>query len=60
MVKLVGEAMDQFSETTVSNAFLVDAMPARMLFQIVPFYFYPNGIHQSDLFLNGSLALDGK
>lgn len=27
MVKLVDEAMDQFSETTASHGFLVDAFP---------------------------------
>lgn len=29
MVRLVNEAMDQFSETTASNAFLVDVFPIR-------------------------------
>lgn len=29
MVNLVDEAMDQFSETTVSGAFLVDVFPIR-------------------------------
>lgn len=29
MVRLVGEAMDQFSETTMSGAFLVDVFPIR-------------------------------
>lgn len=29
MVKLVDEAMDQFSETTMSGAFLVDVFPIR-------------------------------
>lgn len=29
MVNLVNEAMDQFSETTASNAFLVDVFPFR-------------------------------
>ena len=29
MVRLVNEAMDQFSETTMSGAFLVDVFPIR-------------------------------
>jgi tRNA G10 N-methylase Trm11 len=29
IVKLVDEAMDQFSEMVVTNAFLVDALPVR-------------------------------
>lgn len=31
MVKLVNEAMDQFSETSASGAFLVDVFPVRKL-----------------------------
>lgn len=55
MVKLVNEAMDQFSETSISGAFMVDIFPIRKsLFSTCPCHLaqypgiYVSHTHQCD------------